>query len=133
MEAAAFPAAPKKPPPCSFSSSSLPKPLPCHSLRYFPNSVRRSFVSSSFPQREATTTHSSTMYPTTHPKVPCEVHVCTEDGLFTEVSKFSSRFHLQICETYVISGTLQKHLLPVRNGPRLASDMSGGIRMADPS
>merc|ERR1712183_113938 len=35
-------------------------------------------------EREETTTLSSTMYPTTHPKVPCEVHVCTEDGLFTE-------------------------------------------------
>jgi len=35
-------------------------------------------------EREEPTTHSSTMYPTTHPKIPCEVHVCTEDGLFTE-------------------------------------------------
>ena len=38
-------------------------------------------------QRESTTSVSPTMYPTTHPKVPCNVHVCTEDeeGLFTEV------------------------------------------------
>jgi len=35
-------------------------------------------------EREVTTTLSSTMYPTTHPKIPCKEHVCTEDGLFTE-------------------------------------------------
>ena len=49
-------------------------------------------------QRESTTSVSPTMYPTTHPKVPCNVHVCTEDeeGLFTEVGNcgFSSNWIL---------------------------------------
>merc|ERR1712004_141028 len=42
--------------------------------------------SMSLTERESTTSVSPTMYPTTHPKVPCNVHICTEDeeGLFTE-------------------------------------------------
>ena len=36
-----------------------------------------------------------------------------------------------IYEMYATSGTVQKHLLPVRNGPRLASDMSGEFEMSD--
>ena len=51
-------------------------------------------------QRESTTSVSPTMYPTTHPKVPCNVHVCTEDeeGLFTEVGNYKVFLYLIIFE-----------------------------------
>ena len=66
-------------------------------------------------QRESTTSVSPTMYPTTHPKVPCNVHVCTEDeeGLFTEVGncKVILYYHIQGCSSHALWNAISEYLL----------------------